>query len=107
MEVMRWVGIGIIGLGLIAGCGDSSADACSSLCDGVAQSCLDEFDIPAGDCFDTCQSQIDAVGEKCVTAIADTIKCLGTCEEDELSEADLLACQDEALRINDHCENLD
>lgn len=95
---MLWLGL------MLVGCGDDAADACNSLCDGQSGDCLAEFGLQSEDCFDSCQAQVDQVGEKCMSAIAATLECLGTCDPEELSEADLLACQDEAFAVADRCE---
>jgi len=51
-----------------------------------------------------CEAQVEVVGIGCVSAISSTIACLGTCDVESLTQAELLACQDEALKIESACE---
>jgi hypothetical protein len=51
-----------------------------------------------------CKAQVEVVGVHCVNAISDTIACLGTCDFESLTNEDVLACQDEALRIESACD---
>ncbi|MGB5811589.1 MAG: hypothetical protein WBG86_13715 [Polyangiales bacterium] len=91
---------------LIAGCGDSSEfQACDDLC-GLPDQCFAELGVPdpGSDCISTCEEQIGMVGVGCVNAINVTIACLGTCDFDSLTEADILDCQDEASDIGPACE---
>jgi len=53
--------------------------------------------------MEACEAQIELVGVDCVNAISDTIACLPTCDLDLLTNEQLLACQDEALRIDQAC----
>ena len=51
-----------------------------------------------------CEAQIELVGVDCIAAISDTIACLPTCDVDSLTNEQLLACQDEALRVGQTCD---
>ena len=81
----------------------------SSRCDEVCSlpgECVVELGIPfqGGNCMTDCQAQVEVSGSACINAILDTIACLGTCDLESLSQAELLACQDEALVIETACE---
>ncbi len=68
--------------------------------------CFAELGVPVsgGDCMQACVAEIESVGVSCVNAISDTIACLPSCDLESLSDAELLACQDEALRITQACD---
>ena len=98
---------------LLSGCGDlgSRAEArlASQVCDeicGWPDECFTQLGIPVqgGDCVQTCEAQVDVVGVACIGAISSTIACLGTCDVQSLTEAELLDCQDEALAIESACD---
>ena len=98
---------------LLSGCGDlgSRAEArlASQVCDeicGWPDECFTQLGIPVqgGDCVQTCVAQVDVVGVACISAISSTIACLGTCDVQSLTEAELLDCQDEALAIESACD---
>ena len=107
--------LGGLGLALLlaSGCGDlgSRAEArigsqvCDELC-GWPDECFTQLGAPleGGDCVQTCVAQVEVVGVACVSAISSTISCLGTCDLESLTEAELIACQDEALAIEAACE---
>ena len=102
---MRVWGLLLVALGLVCACGDarSASQACDELCS--RPECFAELGIPVpgGDCMRACEAQIDADQLDCVYAISDTIACLPTCDVNSLTNAQLLACQDEALRIDQAC----
>lgn len=97
---------------LLAGCGDSGPGAARSageLCDEVCgwpDQCFVELGVPVEDaqCIQSCESQVDVVGIGCLAAIADTVACLGTCDFDALTEADINRCQSAAEAISTACE---
>jgi hypothetical protein len=107
--------LGGLGLALLlaSGCGDLdsraqarlASEVCDELC-GWPDECFEQLGVPmqAGDCMQACEAQIGVVGVSCVSAISTTIACLGTCDVESLTEAELLACQDEALAIESACE---
>lgn len=109
MKSLAWMGMALL---LLVGCGDSNdnggARTANGLCDEVCgwpDSCFAELGVPMqGDCMESCTASVDVVGIACLGAIADTISCLGTCDLNDLTEEQVLACQDEALRISDTCE---
>lgn len=110
MKILGGLGLSLL---LLSGCGDlgSRAEArlasqvCDELC-GWPDACFTQLGVPlnGADCIETCEAQVDVVGIGCVSAISATIACLGTCDLESLTEAELLACQDEALAIESACE---
>lgn len=98
---------------LLAGCGGadeaaqvrSAAQVCDEIC-GWPDECFIELGVPVqgADCVSDCQTQAGLVGLACLTAISDTVACLGTCEFQSLSEQELLACQSVAFEIQTACE---
>lgn len=100
-------GLLLVGLGLVCGCGDarSAAGACGELC-SMPDECFAQLGVPVpgGDCMQACEAQIELVGVDCIAAISDTIACLPTCDVDSLTNEQLLACQDEALRVGQTCD---
>ncbi len=109
MKSLAWMGMALL---LLAGCGGSddngAARTANGLCDEVCgwpDSCFAELGVPMqGDCIESCMASVDVVGIDCLGAIADTISCLGTCNVNDLTNEELLACQDQALRISNTCE---
>ncbi len=103
---MRVWGLLLVALAFVCACGDarSASNACDELCS--MPECFAQLGVPVpgGDCMQACQAQIDVVGLDCVYAISDTIACLPTCDVNSLTNAQLLACQDEALRIDQACD---
>jgi hypothetical protein len=47
---------------------------------------------------------VEVVGIACVSAIASTVECLGTCDVESLTVDQQLACRDEAEAISSACE---
>jgi hypothetical protein len=78
---------------------------CTEFC-SLPEECFVELGVtaPGGDCMTDCQAQVDLSGSACINAILDTVDCLGTCDFNSLSEAQILACQDEALVVQAECE---
>jgi hypothetical protein len=72
----------------------------------MPEECFAELDVPVqgSECMQACKAQVEVVGVHCVNAISDTIACLGTCDFESLTNEDVLACQDEALRIESACD---
>jgi len=107
--------LGGLGLALLlaSGCGDLltraeariASQACDELC-GWPDECFTQLGVPleGADCVETCVAQAEVVGVACVSAISSTISCLGTCDVESLTEAEVLACQDEAEAISSACE---
>ncbi|MGB5367449.1 MAG: hypothetical protein WBM75_18630 [Polyangiales bacterium] len=110
MRILGGLGLALL---LASGCGDSGSKArarvgsqvCDELC-GWPDECFTQIGVPlqAADCVQTCEAQIEVVGIDCVSAVSTTIACLGTCDPESLTEAELLDCQDEALAIESACE---
>jgi hypothetical protein len=73
---------------------------------GWPDECFAQLGVPlqGADCVQICEAQVEVVGIGCVRAISSTIACLGTCDVESLTQAQLLACQDEALEIEFACE---
>ena len=82
-----------------------ASQVCDEIC-GWPDECFTQLGIPVqgGDCVQTCEAQVDVVGVACISAISSTIACLGTCDVQSLTEAELLDCQDEALAIESACD---
>lgn len=98
---------------VVAGCGDSdgggSGFSGGGLCDDVCSwpsSCFDEFAPAIGDadCMDACEASVDVVGAACLEAINATVYCLGTCNEEDISIADIERCQATAQQIDSACD---
>lgn len=98
---------------LLCGCGGadaatqarSAAQVCDEICDWPDE-CFIQLGVPVqgADCAADCQTQAGLVGLACLTAISDTVACLGTCDFQSLSEEELLACQNVAFEIQTACE---
>ena len=97
---------------LLCGCGDvgSRAEArlASQVCDeicGWPDECFTALGVPlqGGDCVQTCEAQAEDVGIACMSAIASTVECLGTCDVESLTLEQQLACQGEAEAISAAC----
>jgi hypothetical protein len=110
MKILGGLGLALL---LASGCGDlgSRAEArlASQVCDemcGWPDQCFEQLGVPlqGADCIQTCEAQVEVVGIACVSAISSTIACLGTCDVQSLTQAELLECQDEALAIEAACE---
>lgn len=110
MRISGGLGLALL---LLCGCGDlgSRAEArlASQVCDemcGWPDECFAQLGVPlqGADCVQTCEAQVEIVGIGCVSAISSTIACLGTCDVQSLTQAELLACQDDALQIESACE---
>lgn len=98
---------------LLAACGDAgdggSPRTAGELCDEVCawpDQCFAELGVPLQDseCLSECAQSADAVGLACLQAIASTVSCLGTCDFNGLTEADINRCQGEAQAISTHCD---
>ncbi len=110
MRALNFLSIALL---LLSSCGDSSdraqarsaAQICDEIC-GWPDECFIELGVPVqgADCVTDCQTQAGLVGLACLTAISDTVACLGTCEFQSLSEQELLACQSVAFEIQDTCD---
>ena len=109
MRALAWIGLV---LSLLVGCGDSdgpggafSDDVCAEVC-----SWPDECFALAGvsfedvDCIVACEQSIDAVGELCLQTINDAVQCLGTCIEAEITDDDIVRCQEAAQAIGPACD---
>jgi hypothetical protein len=110
---MRILGGLVLALLLASGCGDlgSRAEArlASQVCDeicGWPDECFTALGVPlqGGDCVQTCEAQAEDVGIACMSAIASTVECLGTCDVESLTLEQQLACQGEAEAISAACE---
>ena len=68
--------------------------------------CFSELGVPVqgSECMQACEAQVEIVGVACVNAISSTIACLPSCDFESLTNDQLLACQDEALRIESACD---
>ena len=110
---MNKLGLVVLALSLLGGCGDadlpaqarSAAQVCNEIC-AWPDACFIQLGVPVDrtDCVPNCESQVDLVGLACLTAISDTVTCLGTCELESITEQQALACQSVALRIESTCE---
>jgi hypothetical protein len=110
---MRTLGFLGIALLLLSSCGDSgetaqarsAAQVCDEIC-GWPDECFVQLGVPiqGADCVPNCQSQAELVGLACLSAISDTVACLGTCELESITEQQALACQSVALGIESACE---
>lgn len=110
---MKTLGFIAVALLLLGGCGDadeaaqarSAAQVCNEIC-GWPDECFIQLGVPiqGADCVPSCESQAELVGLACLTAISDTVTCLGTCEVESITEQQALACQSIALRIESACE---
>ena len=104
--------LGLIVL-LLAGCGDSdssgaartSAEVCDEVC-GWPDQCFVELGVPLADatCVSDCMQSVEVVGLACLQAIAGTVSCLGTCDFNALTDADIQRCQGVAQSVVDTCE---
>ena len=110
MRSLVWIGMALFAL---AGCGDSDAEGLAfgarTLCEDVCSwpgSCFGEFapELPDADCIEACEASLDVVSPACLEAIdATVLLCLGTCNEDDISIADVERCQDLALQVDSAC----
>jgi len=93
------------GAGEPRGAGTVVAQVCDEIC-GWPDECFTQLGVPlqGGDCFQTCEAQVEVAGIACVSAIASTVECLGTCDVESLTVEQQLACQGEAQAISDACE---
>ena len=73
---------------------------------GWPDECFVQLGVPVqgAECMQSCEAQADLVGVDCISAISDTIACLGTCDVESLTQEQALACQDEAQAISDACQ---
>jgi hypothetical protein len=110
MRILGGLGLALL---LLSGCGDlgSRAEAriASQVCDeicGWPDECFTQLGVPmqGGDCVQACEAQVEVVGIACVSAIASTVECLGTCDVESLTVDQQLACRDEAEAISSACE---
>jgi len=110
MKLFWGLGLALL---LLGGCGDSGSSSsqartagqvCDEMC-GWPDECFTQLGVPVqgADCVQACEAQVEVVGIECVSAISNTIACLGTCDVESLSQAEALACQDQALAIGDAC----
>ncbi|MFZ1865626.1 MAG: hypothetical protein WAU39_15490 [Polyangiales bacterium] len=98
---------------MLTACGDSSAgprarsvaQVCDEMC-GWPDECFVQLGVPVqgAECVQSCEAQADLVGVDCISAISDTIACLGTCDVESVTQEQALACQDEAQAISDACQ---
>jgi len=109
MRIFGGLGLALL---LASGCGDlgSRAEArlASQVCDeicGWPDECFTALGVPlqGGDCVQTCEAQAEDVGIACMSAIASTVECLGTCDVESLTLEQQLACQGEAEAISAAC----
>jgi hypothetical protein len=109
MKLLGGLGLALL---LLGGCGDSgssrartAAQVCDEMC-GWPDECFAQLGVPVqgADCVQACEAQVEVVGFECVSAISNTIACLGTCDVESLSQSQLLACQDAALAIEAACD---
>jgi hypothetical protein len=102
---MRVFGGILLGLALVCGCGDSASQACGEIC-SLPNECFDQLGVSlqGADCMQTCEAQAEYVGIDCLNAISSTIACLDTCDLEQLTDAQVAACQDEALGISAACD---
>jgi len=109
MKLLGGIGLALL---LLGGCGDSGSSrartagqVCDEMC-GWPDECFTQLGVPVqgADCVQACEAQVEVVGIECVSAISHTIACLGTCDVESLSQAQLVACQDEALAIESACD---
>jgi hypothetical protein len=110
MRILGGLGLALL---LASGCGDlgSRAEArlASQVCDeicGWPDECFTALGVPlqGGDCVQTCEAQAEDVGIECMSAIASTVECLGTCDVESLTLEQQFACQGEAEAISAACE---
>jgi hypothetical protein len=110
MRILGGLGLALL---LASGCGDSGSRAearlASQVCDeicGWPDECFTQLGVPVqgGDCVQTCEAQVEVAGIACVSAIASTVECLGTCDLESLTLEQQLACQGEAEAISAACE---
>lgn len=73
---------------------------------GWPDECFTQLGAPlqGADCIEACEAQVEFVGVECISAISDTIACLGTCDVEMITEAQARACQDQAFAIQSACE---
>ena len=110
MKLLGGMGLALL---LLSSCGDSgsasqartAAQVCDEMC-GWPDECFAQLGVPVqgADCVQACEAQVEVVGIECVNAISKTIECLPSCDLESLTDEQLLACQDEAYAIVDHCE---
>lgn len=109
MKRLCFIGVALL---LIGACGDadgpagvrSAAQVCDEIC-GWPDECFIQLGVPVqADCVPSCQSQAGVVGLACLTAISDTVQCLGTCDFQSVTEEQALACQSVGLRIESACQ---
>jgi hypothetical protein len=84
----------------------SPLEACGEVC-GLPDQCFVELGLgfePGAECVQSCEAQVSVVGVDCLTAISDTVSCLGSCDFNALTEQQILDCQDEAQAIQSACE---
>ena len=106
MKALLATGIALL---LLAGCGGSEADdggarsiaqVCQEVC-GWPDECFALLGVPVqrDECVATCETQAQTVGLACITAIADTVDCLGTCDPESLTPQEISACEAAARGI--------
>jgi hypothetical protein len=110
MRIFGGLGLALL---LASRCGDlgsrAEASLASQVCDeicGWPDECFTQLGVPVqgGDCVQTCEAQVEVAGIACVSAIASTVECLGTCDVESLTLEQQLACQGEAEAISAACE---
>ena len=109
MRAGAWIGMVVL---LLAGCGDSgsgaprtSGELCDQVC-GWPDQCFTELGVPVSDatCVSDCMQSVEVVGFACLQAIASTVDCLGTCDFNALTDADIQRCQGVAQSVSNACE---